>query len=131
MDKRRKEGRVEQFGEVCQEMVALFAKKNEDYGDAFADSGTIGVLVSINNKIRRLQNITKTGITLVEDEKIRDTVLDLANYSVMFLMLLDEKEEGEEDEYEEEIDLFLDEDDEEETFNESDSIIDELFDEEK
>ena len=127
-----KEGRVEQFGKVCQEMVALFAKKNEDYGDAFADSGTIGVLVSINNKIRRLQNITKTGITLVEDEKIRDTVLDLANYSVMFLMLLGEMDEEEDDEeYEEEIGLFLDEDDEEEPFNESDSIIDELFDEEK
>jgi len=127
-----KEGRVEQFGKVCQEMVALFAKKNEDYGDAFADSGTIGVLVSINNKIRRLQNITKTGITLVEDEKIRDTVLDLANYSVMFLMLLDEDEEETEasDEYEEEIDLFLEEDDDE-PYNESDSIIDELFDEEK
>ena len=127
-----KEGRVEQFGKVCQEMVALFAKKNEDYGDAFADSGTIGVLVSINNKIRRLQNITKTGITLVEDEKIRDTVLDLANYSVIFPMLLDEDEEETEasDEYEEEIDLFLEEDDDE-PYNESDSIIDELFDEEK
>ena len=39
--------------------------------DAFADYGTIGVLVRLGDKIRRLQSISKTGITMVEDEKIQ------------------------------------------------------------
>ena len=38
----------------------------------------------------RLLSITKNGINLVNDEGIRDTLLDLHNYSAMALMLLDE-----------------------------------------
>jgi hypothetical protein len=33
---------------------------------------------------------------LVDDEKIRDTLLDLHNYAAMGLMLLDEKSKAEE-----------------------------------
>ena len=46
----------------------------------------------IGDKIQRLQSITKSGITLVEDEKIRDTLIDLHNYAAMAIMLMDEKE---------------------------------------
>jgi hypothetical protein len=35
-------------------------------------------------------SITKNGVNLVNDEGIRDTLLDLHNYSAMALMLLDE-----------------------------------------
>lgn len=83
--------RVSQLEKVQNECKELFRKKNTDYGDAFADYGTIGVLVRLGDKIRRLQSISKTGITMVEDEKIRDTLMDLHNYSAMAIMLLDEK----------------------------------------
>ena len=73
------------------ETLDLFKRKNNDYGDAFAEYGTIGVLVRIGDKIKRLQQITKTQIQLVNDEKIRDTLLDLHNYSAMAIMLLDEE----------------------------------------
>ena len=33
-------------------------------------------------------SLTKNQITLVEDEKLEDTLLDLHNYSAMALMLL-------------------------------------------
>ena len=36
-------------------------------------------------------SITKNGVNLVNDESIRDTMIDLHNYSAMALMLLDEK----------------------------------------
>ena len=65
-------------------------RKNQDYGDAFAKYGTLGVLVRISDKLQRFQSITKTQITLVEDEKLEDTLLDLHNYSAMALMLLKE-----------------------------------------
>lgn len=70
--------------------LEIFAKKNIDYGDAFAKYGVIGVLTRIEDKIQRSLSITKNGIHLVNDESIRDTLLDLHNYSAMALMLLDE-----------------------------------------
>jgi len=83
--------RVSQLEKIQNECKELFKRKNADYGDAFADYGTIGVLVRLGDKIKRLQSINKTGITMVEDERIRDTLMDLHNYSAMAIMLLDEK----------------------------------------
>jgi hypothetical protein len=68
----------------------LFTKKNIDYGDAFAKYGFIGVLMRIQDKLLRTMSITKNGVQLVDDEGIRDTLIDLHNYSAMALMLLDE-----------------------------------------
>ena len=82
--------RVSQMETIQQEGLALFAKKNADYGDAFAKYGVIGVLMRIEDKIQRSLSITKNGVNLVKDESIRDTLLDLHNYAAMGLMLLEE-----------------------------------------
>ena len=68
----------------------LFIQKNTDYGDAFAKFGVIGVLMRIEDKIQRSLSITNNGVNLVNDEGMRDTLLDLHNYSAMALMLLDD-----------------------------------------
>lgn len=81
--------RVEQMKKIQNEALELFIKKNTDYGDAFAKYGVIGVLLRIEDKIQRAVSITHNGVQLVNDEKIRDTLLDLHNYSAMALMLLD------------------------------------------
>jgi Ran GTPase-activating protein (RanGAP) involved in mRNA processing and transport len=99
--------RVAQLIKVQTEALNLFKKKNTDYGDAFAEYGTIGILVRLGDKIKRLQSITKRGINLVEDEKLRDTLIDLHNYAAMGIMVLDEKdknEDEEEEDYEEDDD---------------------------
>ena len=83
--------RQEQMIKIQKEAFELFTKKNTDYGDAFAEFGVIGVLMRIEDKIKRSLSITKNGINLVNDESIRDTMIDLHNYSAMALMLLDEK----------------------------------------
>ena len=83
--------RVAQMEAVQKEALELFTKKNTDYGDAFANYGTVGVLVRMGDKISRLQSITKNQVTLVDDEKLRDTLIDLHNYAAMAVMLLDEK----------------------------------------
>ena len=82
--------RVEQLKNVQNEGLELFRKKNQDYGDAFATYGAVGVLVRIGDKIHRLQSITNKGITLVQDERLRDTLIDLHNYAGMAVMLMDE-----------------------------------------
>jgi len=84
--------RNQQFRTVQQEGLDLFTRKNRDYGDAFADYGVVGVLVRMGDKIRRLQNISNTGVTLVQDESFRDTLIDLHNYAAMAVLLLDSNE---------------------------------------
>ena len=84
--------RVKQLETVQHEAKALFSKKNKDYGDAFANYGPIGVLVRIGDKLQRLQSISSSGITLVQDEKLRDSLIDLHNYAAMAIMLLDNPE---------------------------------------
>ena len=84
--------RVEQLLHIQKEGLELFKKKNTDYGDSFAKYGVVGVIVRMGDKISRLSNISKLGINLVEDEKIRDTLIDLHNYTAMAIMLLDEND---------------------------------------
>ena len=83
--------REQQMAAVQAEALELFAKKNADYGDAFADYGPVGVIVRMGDKIRRLQNITKNSVSFVKDESIRDTLIDLHNYAAMAVMLIDEE----------------------------------------
>ena len=82
--------RILQLETIQNECMELFRRKNKDYGDAFSEYGTIGVLVRIGDKIRRAQSITKNRITMVDSENLRDTLLDLHNYAAMAIMLLDE-----------------------------------------
>lgn len=74
---------------IQQNALTVFTKKNADYGDAFAKYGIVGVLMRIEDKIQRAMSITKNGVNLVNDEGIRDTLLDLHNYAAMAIMLLD------------------------------------------
>ena len=80
--------RIEQMKEIQGNALELFKRKNADYGDAFAKYGIIGVLMRIEDKIQRCLSINANGVTLVDDESIKDTLLDLHNYAAMGLMLI-------------------------------------------
>lgn len=84
--------RVKQMTSVHSEALELFKKKNADYGDSFATFGPIGVIVRMQDKINRLVSLSKNSVSFVSDESLRDTLIDLHNYSAMAVMLLDEKE---------------------------------------
>tara|TARA_B100001057_G_scaffold479238_1_gene550623 strand:- start:443 stop:739 length:297 start_codon:yes stop_codon:yes gene_type:complete len=88
------DNRVQQLESIQKEALQLFSRKNADYGDAFATYGSIGVLVRIGDKIQRLTSITNKSVSLVNDESLRDTLMDLHNYAAMAIMLLDEKMEA-------------------------------------
>jgi len=83
--------RVKQLKCIQEECLKVFEKKNSDYGDAFAKHGVIGVLVRINDKLSRYTNITKNGINIsVTDETLKDTLMDLHNYSAMAIMCMED-----------------------------------------
>lgn len=82
--------RVIQLSKIQSEALCLFEKKNKDYGDAFATYGVIGVLVRMQDKIQRSISISNSQISLIKSESLRDTLIDLHNYSAMAIMLIDE-----------------------------------------
>ena len=82
--------REEQMIQVQKEALQLFIKKNIDYGDSFAKYGVIGVIMRIQDKLQRYMSITKNGVNLINDESLRDTLIDLHNYAAMAIMLIDE-----------------------------------------
>lgn len=82
--------RPEQLRQVQDEGYELFKRKNSDYGDAFATYGPIGVIVRLGDKIQRLMSVSRTNLQCVQDETLRDTLIDLHNYSAMAIMLMDE-----------------------------------------
>lgn len=81
---------VEHFKFITNKIVELFAKKNKDYGDSFTRSlenyGNIAGLVRISDKFNRLENLLLNGGQEVSDESVKDTLIDLANYSIMLYM---------------------------------------------
>ena len=83
--------RVNQMEAVQKEGLELFKRKNNDYGDAFANYGPVGVIVRMGDKINRLSSVTKNQVSLVKNESIRDTLIDLHNYAAMAIMLMDEE----------------------------------------
>ena len=83
---------VEQFQIIQSEALELFKRKNADYGDSFAVYGVIGVMIRIQDKLKRFISITNTNISMVETETLRDTLIDLHNYSAMAMMLFNQVE---------------------------------------
>ena len=86
------EKRLCQLDKLHKEARDIFERKNKDYADSFAKFGVVGVIVRLGDKLDRCVSITRSGISLVDDEKLRDTLIDMHNYSAMALMLLDEVE---------------------------------------
>ena len=83
--------RISQMMNVQNEALELFRNKNLDYGDAFANYGTIGVIIRMSDKIQRLVSITNRGVNLVNNESLRDTLIDLHNYTALAITLMDKE----------------------------------------
>lgn len=86
--------RVDKFEQITTEMFDLYKRKNADYGNSVAKTfdewGLASFLIRMEDKMNRVINLTKKqGEAKIADEKIEDTLLDLANYSIMALIELD------------------------------------------
>tara|TARA_Y100000389_G_scaffold161085_1_gene163414 strand:+ start:130 stop:516 length:387 start_codon:yes stop_codon:yes gene_type:complete len=88
-DFKKRQSDTYKMKQVQKEGLDLFIKKNTDYGDAYKTYGPLGVLVRIGDKINRLSTITNNSITVIKTESLRDTLIDLHNYSAMAIMLID------------------------------------------
>lgn len=86
--------KLEKHKSICRLLNKTYQEKNADYGDSFGETfeslGIISAVTRIVDKTNRLQNLA-TNERKVEDETIEDTLLDLANYAIMTIIELDEK----------------------------------------
>jgi hypothetical protein len=78
-------------------LAYLLIKKQMDYGPkniALAPGGPLnGLRVRMFDKISRINHLIDTGAT-PQNESLRDSFMDLANYGIIAMMVLDGQWEG-------------------------------------
>ena len=78
--------KVRHHDSICEELNEIYARKNHDYGDSFgkgyAEYGIVMAVIRLEDKLNRLKSLIKAE-SLVKDESINDTLMDLANYAIM------------------------------------------------
>lgn len=87
------------FSDILTEMLEIHKVKNSDYGNSFEKSidkyGLIAALTRMSDKFCRAENLILKGTSVgeVKDERLEDTLLDLANYCVMTLAYIRDNKE--------------------------------------
>ena len=86
------------FHQLLEKMGEIHDKKNYDYGGGemlgnFMEAKKIGVdpfkavLVRMTDKYARICSLAKRGTAEVEDESIEDTLIDMANYCLLAIVI--------------------------------------------
>ena len=85
--------KIEQHKKMCDDLHELYMQKNKAYGDSFGETykklGIISAVTRISDKYNRLVNLATHRDINTGDESLRDTLVDLANYSLMTAMEID------------------------------------------
>lgn len=77
--------------DLCCTARDLMARKNHDYASNadpfrnFRTFGKYGILVRLGDKFSRLRSFEEQQTLEVPDETVKDTVLDIINYAVLYL----------------------------------------------
>lgn len=95
---------LQAHSDICDNLKEIVKKKNADYSgddDAFNNLRSVetlnitstenGFLTRMSDKFNRIISFVKKGVLLVEDEKIEDTLLDLANYAILMNIYIKNK----------------------------------------
>lgn len=85
------------FKDLLDEMLKTYEKKNADYGDSFKKThlefGEIAGLTRISDKVNRLVSLSKKTDSGAYFESKRDAYMDLANYCLMQVLVMEETED--------------------------------------
>ena len=91
------ERKIQKHEEICNTVHEMYIKKNADYGDSVGELykklGDISFLTRISDKYNRLMNLV-TSEGGQNYESIEDTIEDLANYCIIWLMERELKQEN-------------------------------------
>lgn len=89
--KQTKIDRMDIYQYILNNLEETYKNKNNDYGNSVADTykkfGDLSFLVRITDKYNRLLTLCNpNNEQKVKDEKMDDTILDLANYCLLWLV---------------------------------------------
>ena len=83
------------FEKITDKMFETYLRKNKDYGNSFDQSldkwGLSVAAIRLGDKLNRFESFVKNGSFEVNDEGVRDTLMDLSCYSIMTIMYLNNK----------------------------------------
>jgi len=85
---------LKQLKQLHKEEIDLVKIKNRDYAsdtDPFANFqmfGKLGFLVRMSDKLMRVKQIFESGEVNVKSESVKDTLMDLSNYSNLLAVFL-------------------------------------------
>lgn len=86
--------KIRRHSELCAELKDLYILKNNAYGDSFSKTfrelGPISAVTRMNDKMERIKSLVKGSQE--NDEKLTETLRDLINYGIMYIMEIEEKE---------------------------------------
>lgn len=76
------------FEQLANQLIDTQKRKNADYGSSFDQTldefGLVASATRMSDKFNRFKSLMRCGSTArVEDEKIEDTLMDLAAYALM------------------------------------------------
>jgi hypothetical protein len=89
------ENKIRKYDNIIKELRAIYIAKNNDYGSSVTDTynkfGDVSFMVRITDKINRATTLLSKNNRQVQDEKLEDTIKDMINYGILWLI---EKEES-------------------------------------
>lgn len=91
------EKNIQLHKELIDYLHNLYITKNNDYGNSVHDTyekyGLTSFLVRLEDKLSRARSLHLKKEQLVNDEKLEDTLLDLANYAILAVIELKNERE--------------------------------------
>lgn len=92
--------KVNAFEDVTINLRNLYDAKNRDYGDSFGQSfqkwGLPMSCIRLGDKLNRLESFAQKKDMKVDDERVEDTLMDMANYAIMTLVEMNMRKKKEE-----------------------------------
>lgn len=89
--------KIEEHKNILDFLHNLYIAKNHDYGDSVHDTyekyGLTSFLVRMEDKLNRVRTLNQKQDIQVQNEKIEDTLLDLANYAILAVIELKAEKE--------------------------------------
>lgn len=82
------------FKDYTNHLAKILQEKNHAYGDSFTKSvdedGLLVLKIRLGDKFNRVSSLIKKGELKENDESLKDTLLDIAGYSILALKYLKE-----------------------------------------
>ena len=87
---------AELFKKITEKMYEVYKAKNADYGDSFnitRNEYPNAILIRLQDKFLRLKQLYRNNFKVnVQNESVKDTLIDMANYCILELIAITEQE---------------------------------------